>query len=84
MIRDYSLIKTGVLSEIAGLGMCWSVGLIFGIFAEAKPLPGPWAEVTKWPSNEMYGRAQYRALWVGAGIATASGAGVVDMSKIVV
>ncbi|ODM96319.1 hypothetical protein Ocin01_10361 [Orchesella cincta] len=76
MIRDYSLIKTGVVAEVFGLSLCLAVGFVFGVLVEAKPVDGPWKEVVRWPTSEMYGRSQLRSLLVGAGIAIPSGAGV--------
>ncbi|CAL8100726.1 unnamed protein product [Orchesella dallaii] len=76
MIRDYSLMKTGVLAEMFGLFLCLLVGFVFGVFVEAKPIDGPWKDLERWPTSEMYGRSQLRSLVVGAGIAIPSGAGV--------
>ena len=39
----------------------------------------PWVEmygVSEWPTREMVGRGELRALWVGVFIAVPSGAGV--------
>lgn len=77
-IRDKSLIKVGLRSEICGLLLCLLFGFFFGIIMaywgdiEGR---GSWSPNT-WPNPEQTSRGQWRSLWVGGLVALPSGAGV--------
>ncbi|XP_067124246.1 uncharacterized protein [Centruroides vittatus] len=74
VIRDKSLVVTGIKTELLGLSLClcsgFTFGLIFGNFADNWGSPGPW------PTSEMAGRGMTRSLWIGVLVALPSGAGV--------
>ncbi len=76
VIHDRKLVKTGIISELVGLSLCLGIGFIFGICVAWHPFAGPWAEVRKWPTDEMVGRSTVRGMVVGVLIAIPSGAGV--------
>ncbi|XP_064486468.1 uncharacterized protein LOC135398867 [Ornithodoros turicata] len=77
-IRDRSLIKVGLRTELLGLFLCLTFGFFFGIIMsywgdiEGK---GGWSPNT-WPNSEQTARGQWRSLWVGGLVALPSGAGV--------
>ena len=59
--------------QVFSLALCILIGFLAGL------LVCPWAEeygVQQWPTQEMLGRGQLRALWVGVLVAVPSGAGV--------
>ena len=76
MIRDCALLKSGFKSELIGLGICLFIGFISGLCLESRAFAGPWANVAKWPTDEMVGRGMTRSLVVGVLMAIPSGIGV--------
>lgn len=78
IIRDRSLIKVGLRSELFGLFLCLTFGFFFGLtmsyWGDIQG-PGGWGPNT-WPNSEQTARGQWRSLWVGALVALPSGAGV--------
>ncbi|XP_049513794.1 uncharacterized protein LOC119466483 isoform X2 [Dermacentor silvarum] len=78
IIRDKSLVKVGLRTELCGLLLCLVFGFVFGlIMAYWGDIQGPggWGPNT-WPNSEQTARGQWRSLWVGALVALPSGAGV--------
>ncbi|KAH8031949.1 hypothetical protein HPB51_022147 [Rhipicephalus microplus] len=78
IIRDKSLVKVGLRTELCGLCLCLVFGFFFGlIMAYWGDIQGPggWGPNT-WPNSEQTARGQWRSLWVGALVALPSGAGV--------
>ncbi|KAK8771143.1 hypothetical protein V5799_025612 [Amblyomma americanum] len=78
IIRDKSLVKVGLRTELFGLCLCLVFGFVFGlIMAYWGDIQGPggWGPNT-WPNSEQTARGQWRSLWVGALVALPSGAGV--------
>ncbi|KAH7976556.1 hypothetical protein HPB52_016121 [Rhipicephalus sanguineus] len=78
IIRDKSLVKVGLRTELCGLCLCLVFGFVFGlIMAYWGDIQGPggWGPNT-WPNSEQTARGQWRSLWVGALVALPSGAGV--------
>lgn len=78
IIRDKSLVKVGLRTELFGLCLCLVFGFFFGlIMAYWGDIQGPggWGPNT-WPNSEQTARGQWRSLWVGGLVALPSGAGV--------
>lgn len=73
VIGDWVLARRGIRHEIYSLFLCILIGFILGLFIS------PFARMygcSQWPTAEMLGRGEWRALWVGVLIAVPSGAGV--------
>mmetsp|Transcript_20226 Transcript_20226/g.35970 ORF Transcript_20226/g.35970 Transcript_20226/m.35970 type:complete len:621 (+) Transcript_20226:349-2211(+) len=68
-MSDYKLMRTGLISELAGLGICCIVGFIGGLITV--PLIG-----NELPTKEMWDRALAPAVFIGISIAIPSGVGV--------
>jgi hypothetical protein len=71
VVRDWSLVKVSLRSELAGLAICVLVGFIGGLCAAPASM-----RQTPWPTPEMQSRAEWSNLYVGAAIAIPSGVGV--------
>lgn len=76
VIRDWSLVKIGLVNELIGLLICLLVGYFFGIILQLPWSHGPWKDVAVWPTGQMVARGQTNALSVGVMVAIPSGAGV--------
>jgi uncharacterized hydrophobic protein (TIGR00271 family) len=76
IIKDWQLVRIGVTNELIGLSLCLLVGYTFGILLQVPVFHGPWSEVKVWPTGQMSGRSETRALAVGVLVAIPSGAGV--------
>ncbi|OXA40543.1 uncharacterized protein LOC110860701 [Folsomia candida] len=76
VIRDWQLVRIGIISELVGLLLCLLVGFIFGILLQVPGPGGPWDKIDQWPTPQMVARSETRALIVGVLVAIPSGAGV--------
>jgi uncharacterized membrane protein len=56
VIRDFGLIKIGLLSELVGLLICLAVGLIFGIFLEVSDVSQCSYFQISWHKNQLKSR----------------------------
>ncbi|XP_016965052.1 uncharacterized protein LOC108034623 [Drosophila biarmipes] len=74
IISDKELMRVGFLC--LGLGMFISLlfGFIFGLILGTTEMP--WGQNSDWPTEEMRGRGNVRALWMGVLWALTSGTGV--------
>ncbi|KAI8042715.1 hypothetical protein M5D96_004032 [Drosophila gunungcola] len=74
IISDKELMRVGFLC--LGLGMFISLvfGFIFGLILGTTEMP--WGQNADWPTEEMRGRGNVRALWMGVLWALTSGTGV--------
>ncbi|XP_023177585.1 uncharacterized protein LOC111603972 isoform X2 [Drosophila hydei] len=74
IISDRELMRVGFLS--LGLGMLISCvfGFCFGLILGTTEMP--WGQNMDWPTEEMRGRGNVRALWMGVLWALTSGTGV--------
>ena len=69
-IRDRSLIKVGIISELFSLLLCVLVGAIIALCTH------PWHNVLAWPTEEMIARCTLSGLVWGSIVALTSGFGV--------
>ncbi|XP_063228871.1 uncharacterized protein LOC134534364 isoform X2 [Bacillus rossius redtenbacheri] len=67
VIGDRQLQRMGVMNELFGLMISMLVGFIYGLAAGC-------VDQDKWPTQEMLDRGEFRALWMNAVVAVASGA----------
>uniref|UniRef100_A0A6P4F186 Uncharacterized protein LOC108044547 isoform X1 n=1 Tax=Drosophila rhopaloa TaxID=1041015 RepID=A0A6P4F186_DRORH len=74
IISDKELMRVGFLC--LGLGMFISLvfGFVFGLILGTTEMP--WGQNADWPTEEMRGRGNVRALWMGVLWALTSGTGV--------
>lgn len=70
IIKDWSLVKLGLWSEMLSLAICVATGFLFGL-----PLV-PFSDILKWPTDEMNSRGDLLGLTSGILVAIPSGVGV--------
>ncbi|CAF1241468.1 unnamed protein product [Adineta ricciae] len=73
-VRDNSLWRSGLRSEIIGLIVCITCGFLLGLLTTV--FETRWGSSTSFPTSEMKSRGDGKHLWVGVLIALPSGAGV--------
>ncbi|KAK6188259.1 hypothetical protein SNE40_004476 [Patella caerulea] len=77
VIRNGSLWKLGLRTELIGLLMCIMIGFVFGLIPGGMSLNGAnWGSTDDFPTIEMSTRGVPRSLGIGLLIALPSGAGV--------
>ncbi|XP_050403275.2 uncharacterized protein LOC126819336 [Patella vulgata] len=77
VIRNGSLWKLGLRTELIGLLMCIIIGFVFGLVPGGMSLNGAnWGSTDDFPTIEMSSRGVPRSLGIGLLIALPSGAGV--------
>ncbi|XP_075979039.1 uncharacterized protein LOC142978460 [Anticarsia gemmatalis] len=73
IISDRSLVRSGFESLIIGMLASLVFGFIFGLILGTTEMPWGFGD---WPTEEMKGRGNVRALWMGVLWALTSGTGV--------
>ncbi|XP_043068627.1 uncharacterized protein [Drosophila bipectinata] len=74
IISDKELMKVGFLCLALGMFISLLFGFIFGLILGTTEMP--WGQNSDWPTEEMRGRGNVRALWMGVLWALTSGTGV--------
>ncbi|XP_064548099.1 uncharacterized protein LOC135435123 isoform X2 [Drosophila montana] len=74
IISDRELMRVGFLSLALGMFISCVFGFCFGLMLGTTEMP--WGQNADWPTEEMRGRGNVRALWMGVLWALTSGTGV--------
>ncbi|XP_030562028.1 uncharacterized protein LOC115763550 [Drosophila novamexicana] len=74
IISDRELMRVGFLSLALGMLISCVFGFCFGLILGTTEMP--WGQNADWPTEEMRGRGNVRALWMGVLWALTSGTGV--------
>ncbi|XP_020812397.1 uncharacterized protein LOC110187349 isoform X1 [Drosophila serrata] len=74
IISDKELMRVGFLCLALGMFISLLFGFIFGLILGTTEMP--WGQNSDWPTEEMRGRGNVRALWMGVLWALTSGTGV--------
>ncbi|XP_034666899.1 uncharacterized protein LOC117900598 isoform X1 [Drosophila subobscura] len=74
IISDKELMRVGFLSLVLGMFISLLFGFVFGLILGTTEMP--WGQNSDWPTEEMRGRGNVRALWMGVLWALTSGTGV--------
>ncbi|XP_030376662.1 uncharacterized protein LOC115625666 [Scaptodrosophila lebanonensis] len=74
IISDRELMRVGFISLALGMFISCLFGFIFGLILGTTEMP--WGQNADWPTEEMRGRGNVRALWMGVLWALTSGTGV--------
>ncbi|XP_030243194.1 uncharacterized protein LOC115563806 [Drosophila navojoa] len=74
IISDRELMRVGFISLSLGMFISCVFGFCFGLILGTTEMP--WGQNMDWPTEEMRGRGNVRALWMGVLWALTSGTGV--------